>query len=622
MSENFFCSTDRCHRDPFGAVAEGTAIAYRVRTPRDWNVSSVLLRVANDAGGENAVSLQWAGVDGEHHEWWECRWTPPSVGLYFYDFVMQAAAGPCTLSRGRGGHAVPHGGWDKHEQWQVTCYAADFVTPDWLAGGVMYQIFPDRYAASGTPKTDVPTDRVLRDRWGEQPVWRPDERGRVLNNDFFGGDLAGITAHLDDLAALGVTCLYLNPIFESQSNHRYDTADYEKIDPLLGDENDLRTLCAEAKKRGIAVLLDGVFSHTGSDSRYFNREGRYEAIGAYQSPDSPYADWYHFRRWPDDYAGWWGFDTLPEVNETHPAYLSYITGENGILRRWLRCGIAGWRLDVADELPDEFLDRLRCAVKAEDADALVLGEVWEDASNKFSYGSRRRYLLGDQLDSVMNYPYRDAVLGFLRGGGSEDFHDRILRVAEHYPPQVLRLLMNHIGTHDTERALTVLVGEPAGDRGREWQAAQTLSPEAREHGLRLMRLAAMLQYCIPGVPCVYYGDEVGMDGYRDPFNRGCYPWGDEDIALREWYAGLGKLRAQTPALVDGSYLPWHMAEELLMFERRAAESHLLCAVNRGAWEHRVPLPENWQRVPLAFGNGFCDGRELVLPPYSGVILVK
>ena len=622
MAENFFCSADTQYRDPFGPVAEGTAVRFRVRTPRDWSVNGVELCVNGDDIVPIGVDLQWVAMDGDTHEWWECRWTPPAVGLYFYHFVLKTPDGPCTLSRGRGGNAVAHGGLVLPESWQLTCYAADFTTPDWLAGGVMYQIFPDRFAASGNPKSGVPDDRVLHGTWGEQPEWRPDALGRVLNNDFFGGDLAGITAHLDDLAALGVTCLYLNPIFESHSNHRYDTSDYERVDPLLGDEADLRTLCDEAKKRGIRVLLDGVFSHTGSDSRYFNRKNRYDEIGAYQSPTSPYAAWYHFRRWPDDYAGWWGFDTLPEVNETNPSYMEYITGENGILRRWLRCGVSGWRLDVADELPDEFLDALRRAVKAENAEALVLGEVWEDASNKFSYGHRRRYLLGDQLDSVMNYPFRDAILGFLHGSKSEDFHDCILRIAENYPPQVLRLLMNHFGTHDTERALTVLAGEPAGGRGRRWQSEQTLSPEARAQGLKLMRLAAVLQYCLPGVPSIYYGDEAGMEGYRDPFNRGCYPWGQEDRALVAWYAGLGKLRAQTPALVDGCYLPWHMADELLMFERRSAKSHLLCAVNRADCEQRVSLPWNWQSLPVAFGDAVIDGHTLVIPPYNCAIITK
>ncbi len=255
---------------------------------------------------------------------------------------------------------------------------------------MIYQIFPDRFAGSGKAKTDVPDDRVLRTDWGGEPNWRPTKDGKVLNNDFFGGDLAGITEKLPYLASLGVTCLYLNPIFEASSNHRYDTGNYERIDPLLGTDDDLRALCEKANEHGISVILDGVFSHTGDDSKYFNKYGRYDSLGAYQSKESSYYSWYKFDKWPNKYDSWWGIDILPEVQEDEPSYIEYITGENGIARRWLRCGIRGWRLDVADELPDAFLDAFRAAVKSETPDALILGEVWEDASNKTSYGERRR----------------------------------------------------------------------------------------------------------------------------------------------------------------------------------------------------------------------------------------
>ena len=327
------------------------------------------------------------------------------------------------------------------------------------------------------------------------------------------------------LKELGVTCLYFTPVFESHSNHRYDTADYSKIDPLLGSEEDLTQLCAAARKLGIRVILDGVFSHTGSDSVYFNREGRYPTQGAYNSQQSPYYPWYTFRQWPNSYDCWWNFDTLPNVNETNDSYNEYINGPQGIVRKWLKAGASGWRLDVADELPDLFLDRLHDAVKAEQPDALILGEVWEDASNKSAYGVRRRYLLGRQLDTVMNYPFRDAILGFLLGEDPARFAEAVETIVENYPPQCLNLLMNHIGTHDTERALTVLGGEPAGARGREWQAAQKLTPAQRETGVKRLKLASLIQYLLPGVPCLYYGDEAGMEGYRDPLQPGLLPLG-------------------------------------------------------------------------------------------------
>lgn len=614
-----FQSRDLRYRSPFGAVAEGTAVHFRICLPRLLGCHEARLHMEADGQLSQESGMFWCGMEGADHEWWECHYTPTAAGLYFYRFTLETASGTRFLTRQPDGSAALAGGDGPH--WQLTCYASDFETPDWLAGGVLYQIFPDRFARSGESKEQVPVDRVLRDDWGGQPVWRPDEQGRVRNNDYFQGDLRGIEQRLDRLADLGVTCLYLNPIFEAHSNHRYDTADYERIDPLLGTEEDFRSLCRTAAQLGIRVMLDGVFSHTGADSRYFNREGRYVSEGAYQSLASPFASWYHFQDWPRRYSGWWGFDTLPEVEETADSFRGYINGPGGIVQRWLDAGASGWRLDVADELPDTFLDELRAAAKAKNPEALVLGEVWEDASNKQSYGHRRRYLLGRQLDSVMNYPFRDAILGFLIVGRSDDFFNRVLTILENYPPQVLRLLMNHIGTHDTERALTVLAGEPSNGRGRDWQAIHTLSSEQRQLGLRRMRLAAALQYCLPGVPCIYYGDEAGMEGYRDPFNRGCYPWGREDTALLQWYRRLGQMRRYSPALREGGFLRLPAVEGIVCFERRDGDRALLCAVNREEGEHTVQLPPAWRSRTVNLGGGWIEGSTLHLPPLDCAILM-
>ncbi|MFR6512398.1 MAG: glycoside hydrolase family 13 protein, partial [Eubacterium sp.] len=335
--------------------------------------------------------------------------------------------------------------------------------------GIIYQIFPDRFYSSGTEKHDVRPSRVMR-RWGDEPFWREEQMNGIWNNDYFGGDLKGIEEKLLYLANLGVTCIYLNPIFEANSNHRYDTADYEKIDPLLGTEDDLKSLCKTAREQyGFSIILDGVFSHTGCDSKYFNIYSNYDDVGAYNSKESPYYPWYKFINWPDEYHSWWGIKLLPEVIEETPEYREYICGKNGILRKWLKCGISGWRLDVADELPDVFLDDLRRAVKDENSDAVIIGEVWEDATTKLAYGERRRYLLGEQLDSVMNYPFADAVLNFVKFANADAFIDSVMSIIEKYPPQVTNVLMNHIGTHDTERAITRLAGENCEGYGRHWQ---------------------------------------------------------------------------------------------------------------------------------------------------------
>lgn len=617
-----FDSRDSAYRAPFGAVEEGTEVLFRLCLPRSPHCSAARLCMEPDGEQTRSFGMFWAGMEGEDHEWWDCRYTPETAGLYWYWFELETDEGSRRLARRADGQADCRMGTDIQPAWQLTCYEKDFVTPDWLAGGILYQIFPDRFAVSGEPKEGVPSDRVLRNDWGGQPVWKPDEQGRVLNNDYFGGDLLGIERRLDRLKELGVTCLYLNPVFEAHSNHRYDTADYERVDPLLGTEEDFRSLARTAARLGIRLLLDGVFSHTGADSRYFNRKQRYDSPGAYNTLCSPYARWYTFTRWPDRYASWWGFDTLPEVNKREPSYLQYINGRDGIARRWLREGASGWRLDVADELPDEFLDALRCAVKEEEPDALLLGEVWEDASNKQSYGHRRRYLLGRQLDTVMNYPFRNAVLDFLTGGDSAELINLVMNIVENYPPQTLRLLMNSLSTHDTERALTVLAGEPAGRHGRAWQAGRELTAGQRERGLCLMKLASALQFCLPGVPCIYYGDEAGMEGYRDPFNRGCYPWGQEEESLLCWYRQLGKLRRHCSVLVEGRFVPLLSPPETLCFLREEEDgSQLLCAVNRGETEHTVFLPDRWRNTAVSLGGGRIEEQVLHLPPLDCALAV-
>lgn len=613
-----FNSRDIQYRKPFGTVAEETAVLFRVCLPREWHCHAVHLLRCEDGGLTQWDGMFWAGMEGDDREWWECHYTPDKAGLYWYGFAADSERGREYLTCRPDGTAEVSN--EMGRLWQLTCYEKGFTTPDWLAGGVMYQIFPDRFAKSGENKPDVPSDRVIRETWGEQPHWRPDAAGVVRNNDFFGGDLRGICEKLPYLKRLGVTCLYLNPIFESHSNHRYDTADYSRIDPMLGTEEDLRELAAEAKACGIRLMLDGVFSHTGADSIYFNRNGRYESVGAYQSLESPYAGWYRFSQWPNRYAGWWGFPTLPEVEELNDSFISYINGDNGIVAKWLRAGVSGWRLDVADELPDMFLEALRQRAKTTDPEALVLGEVWEDASNKQSYGHRRRYLLGRQLDSVMNYPFREAILDVLRDGNTARFFERVCTVVENYPPQVTRLLMNSLGTHDTERAITLLAGEPSHGRGRNWQAEQTLTPEQRERGEKMLRAAAVLQYCLPGVPCIYYGDETGMEGYRDPFNRGCYPWDAQNEDLIAWFEKLGSLRSVCSVLAEGAFVPVSAPDGVVAFERQDGDDSLLCVVNCRDAAVEMPLPsENWE---AQLGAAQVMENTLHLSPYNAEVFRK
>ncbi|MDU6348456.1 MAG: glycoside hydrolase family 13 protein [Clostridium sp.] len=613
-----FDSRNPVYKNPVGATPAGQNIHFKITLPRGLKCTAATLNLQEDGGEQFHWGMFWCGMNGDDREWWECDFTPPRSGLYFYSFSLQTNRGMLGLNRAFGGRGEVSGGG----KWQLTVYEPGFETPRWLPGGILYQIFPDRFYCSGQKKENIPYGRKMHAEWGEEPQWQPDETGEITNRDFFGGDLQGIVQKLPYLQSLGVTCLYLNPIFEAHSNHRYDTADYSRVDPLLGTEQDFAELCREAERFGIHILLDGVFNHTGSDSVYFNREGRYPGPGAYQSKDSPYYEWYGFSSWPDKYDCWWDFLTLPCVNECCESYQQYLCGKDGIVRKWLRLGAAGWRLDVADELSDLLLEKIVEASKEEKSDALILGEVWEDASNKIAYGQRRRYFQGHQLDSVMNYPFRNAILGFFTGMRAKDAMEILLTVQENYPPQVLRCLMNHLGTHDTERALTVLGGEALNGRDREWQSRQHLSPTQRGIALRRLRGASLMQYTLPGVPCIYYGDETGMEGYRDPFNRRCFPWGKEDDALTRWYRSLAKLRqtART-ALEDSPLVPVAAFRRCLCYIREGKTQRLLIALNSGSAAEQITLPAGWEKATCLLGEP-PSGSILTLPPigFSALLL--
>lgn len=590
-------SRDIFFKDKFGSISAGEEIHLRLCMPRSFCCSKAIFMLRRDDGHYEERDMLWAGMADDNTEIWDIHTTIETEGLYWYHFDYISSYGRSSILQTEGGIGDFVGAPTARKDWQLTVTERDFTTPDWLKGGIIYQIFPDRFYNSGAKKENVPEDRILRTDWGNEPEWRPTPEGKVLNNDFFGGDLEGIDEKLPYLKDLGVTCIYLNPIFESHSNHRYDTADYGKIDPLLGTEEDFKKLCKDAKKQGIHIILDGVFSHTGDDSVYFNRKGRYNTLGAYNSPESPYYKWYKFTNYPDKYQSWWGFVTLPEVIEEGEEYRNFINGKGGIIEKWLKAGADGFRLDVADELPDIFIDELRARLKETKPDALLMGEVWEDATTKHSYGSRRRYLLGSQFDSVMNYPFANAILDFCRSGKAESFMSTVMQIVENYPKQCLDVMMNHIGTHDTERAITKIAGESCEYRDRQWQSCHSLG-EKYNKGIQLLKCAVALQYTLPGVPSVYYGDEAGLEGYKDPFNRGCYPWGNENHDLVEFYKTMGKIRKENSVFQKGYFSSVSSMLGCVAYRRHDENGNVMVIVNRN--EHSISY-----RLPYDFENSFA-----------------
>lgn len=588
-----------------GAVPRGEALTFRIyrKSGGEGDFSAETCRLVLFSDGEPEQFLDMTPTaDG-----WTFSLRFYQLGLYFYRFELNGRRFGCGEFR--------RGAFDCTGLWQVTVFDENYATPDWMKGGIMYQIFPDRFCKDG--EIPIAEYKILRSDWGGTPRFRPNEYGKVQNNDFFGGNFNGIRQKLPYLKELGVSVIYLNPIFEAYSNHRYDAGDYMKIDPLLGTVEDFDNLITDAKKCGIRIILDGVFNHTGDDSRYFNKYGRYPEIGAYQSKKSPYADWYRFREFPTSYESWWGIETLPAVNEESPTYQEFIFGENGVLKTWLRHGIGGYRLDVADELPDFFLQKLRSAVKDENSDAVIIGEVWEDASNKIAYEQRRRYLQGSELDSVMNYPLKDAIIDFLKSGCTKNLRETMAMLIDNYPKQTLDSLMNILGTHDTPRILTVF-----GDKwchSREAEAVTTLSDSEKRRAKDKLKVAALLQYTLPGVPCVYYGDENGAEGYRDPFCRRCYNWIDTDEELRAYYRKLGEIRKKLKnVLKDGRYREVFSDNFCLVYERAAEAGTVYVYVNRSSGVYNIKLNGTYKE--LLSGRDFSKNFEIGAFGYG--ILVK
>lgn len=473
-------------------------------------------------------------------------------------------------------------------------YDPAFTTPKGYYGTTMYHVFVDRFARS-EKKLPVRSDAIFREDWdGGIPEYAPYPGAPLKNNQFFGGSLWGVIEKLDYLECLSVNCIYLSPIFKAYSNHKYDTGNYREIDEMFGGREAFDALLAECNKRGIKVILDGVFNHTGDDSLYFNRYGKYPSLGAYQSEKSPYHDWYHFLRFPNQYDSWWGIEILPRLNHACRECRDYFVGKDGVCEHYIASGTNGWRLDVADELSDGFLDGLRKVVKAADPEALIIGEVWENAAEKVAYGTRRRYLRGAQLDSVMNYPTKNAIIDFVKSGNCAHLYNTVIEIYSTYPRAVCDCLMNLLGTHDTERILTVLAGQSSEGHSNDELASMRMNDAEKQRGISLLKMASALQYTLYGFPSVFYGDEAGLEGYRDPFCRMPYPWGKENAELLAHYRALGKIRKEHSAFAGGEFRVTAHDCGLFAFERENEKEKILVLANRASFPIRYVNEGKWQ----------------------------
>lgn len=640
-------SQDRLYRVPFGAVACGQNVVIRLQTSvevaqcwlRLWDTESereniIPMRVLQKSDFDlhaniphEEIFLKRGFDPSDSEEYWDSD--PSSVwfegefktsrlpGLVWYYFALDVEGQQFYYGNNEellGGIGQLKG--EQPSSWQITVYNPMQI-PEWYRRGIMYQIFVDRFykGERAYPEREYTKKNALVHLdWDDTPFYIKDEKGRVTHWDFFGGNLDGIIQKLPYLQELGVSILYLNPIFEAASNHKYDTGDYHKIDPMFGNDETFDRLVTTAKHYGIAIILDGVFSHTGRDSLYFNRYGNYPGVGAYQSPNSPYFKWYQFKSGSHEYKSWWNIEDLPEVDEMNSSYRQFIYGaQDSVIRKWMGKGVAGWRLDVADELPDAFIQEMRQAVKASNPDAVLIGEVWENASNKMSYGKLRQYFWGQELDGTMNYPFREIFLHFLLGEwDSFKVHRHVMSLYETYPRENFYALMNLIGSHDRTRVLTVLGGAPAeATLSDSERRTFKLCSSARQLALQRLKLFGLIQMTFPGVPSVYYGDEAGLEGYADPYNRGTYPWGKEDQDLENWFRRLIRLRREYEVLQTGDFQSYYYGQDVYGFQRAGGGEAVIVLINRN--------PSVIQEVEM---NLDSQNMPLVIDLLSSHVLVK
>lgn len=560
------------------------------------------LRVWTDERGEELLPMEGACEDDHVH--YSVSYTPAQTGVVWYSFDLAASDGATWRYGAREGWTTGEGdfAYGNPPSFQLTVYVPRQTQPDWYKNGIVYQVFPDRFARGAdwreraekalAAHREGPA-RVLVEDWDTPPAYKKSEDGDILEWDFYGGTLRGVREKLDYLADLGVTVIYLNPIFEAASNHRYDTADYLRIDPMLGDEEEFCALAREAAERGISIMLDGVFNHCGQDSRYFNRYGNYPEPGAWQGDESPYRDWFFFNE-DGTYDGWWGNPDLPDVNEKSPEYRELICGQDGVVRKWLRAGARGWRLDVADELSDSFIEDIKAAMVAERPDGALVGEVWEDASNKMAYGKLRQYFEGTELDGTMNYPLRTALLAFVRNQiGAPEMAARLEQLRENYPRDAFFSCLNLLGSHDRERLFTMLGDAPDPDTLSEEECAAFRLDEGHASlAMSRLWLTVLLQMTLPGVPCVYYGDERGMEGFRDPYNRAAFPWDGGRMDCATVFRNAIAVRKALPVLTTGDFEPFADGEDVFGFWRRGEDGECVCVLANASLHdaHTVRVP--------------------------------
>ncbi len=592
------------------------AASIRLLLPRLFGAVSVSLHIFDENVYKEIAALNgyWNGMCDAFDQYdFDISVEKLDVGLYFLSFEINSSLG-VIYGRKSGDRLVFVKSPAENDHFQLSISDFLYEKPQKKYGGIIYHIFVDRFNKGGDVK--LKKNAVTDDDWRIIPEYPAYPGAPLKNNHFYGGTLWGVADKLGYIRSLGVNTIYLSPIFDAASNHKYDTADYMTVDSMFGGEEALRYLITKASEYGIGIILDGVFNHTGSDSIYFNKNGNYDSLGAFQSKESPYYSWYDFQLYPDKYTSWWGIDILPRINPDKPECRAYFTGTDGVIAKYAEMGIDGFRLDVVDELSDEFVSSVKSRLSKSNKASILYGEVWEDASNKISYNKRKHYYLGKELDGVMNYPIRKGIIEYLTTSDVSSILYALTDVIDNAPKRIRDLQMNLLGTHDTERILTVLSGVRAEGRSNDYLARKKMNDLERGIAKRRLRAAYTILATIPGIPTIFYGDEAGLEGYGDPFNRMPYPWGREDNKLVEFYKQIGALRCENKVYNEGEYRLLHLSDRYLSYERTDGNNAYVTFVNNT----KLPLEiEFSSKASTLIGSSESDNNRFKIAEYSAAV---
>ena len=574
------------YKSPVGAIRTDEEVILTIKITKSFEIYNLLLSVYNDSNEEVFTKPLYYYEDFDNsYNTYQVKFTINKPYIYWYHFSFNDCYGRHYIGRDEELNAKLVD--SKVCNFQLNVYEKQNSDFSWYQGKVMYQIYPDRFYVGG--KRHLKENGYNHQSFSEDVRYEP-YKG-VYCNDFYGGNLLGIIEKLPYLKELGVGVIYLNPICLSPTHHHYDTSDYLKIDDVLGTDEDFKKLVKEAKKQGIYIIMDGVYNHTGSDSVYFNKDNHFDSIGAYQSKSSPYYSWYHFNSFPKKYDAWWGIETLPAVNQKS-GFVDFITGDDGVISHYMKMGIKGVRLDVVDELDDEFVKKINHQVKKCDKDAITIGEVWEDATNKVAYGVRKSYFDGSELDSVMNYPLKNAIVDFLSHNRLERLVITLREELNNYPEKVLNSLMNVLGTHDTPRIISIFSGVNFNALTKKEMEEISMTKTEYYKCRDLVKMAYMMTYTLPGIPSLYYGDELGMEGGKDPFCRRPMAWETGDMELLNYFKRLGKMRNNLEfydVLSNGKYREERFENNVFIYQRYNDDVKVIVIINNSDYEYYYPV---------------------------------